>query len=331
MSATGRAPNMADVAKRAGVSHQTVWRVLNDSPLVRETTRARVQAAIAELGYRRNLSARHLATSRSMVIGVLGPASANFGPTSSMYAVEHAVRAAGYHPLLMSAEPDESHSALDRLLDQSAEALVVIAPYRSTVHAIEELNARVPIVVLQAGARAAGSSVAVDQAAGVRAAVDHLVELGHERIQHIAGPADFSDARLRADAFAAQLRRWHLPALPVLSGDWTPESGYLAARRLHETATALFCGNDQMALGAIHALAERGITVPGDVSVLGFDDIPESAHTLPPLTTVHQDFAAVGRLSLQKLLAKVEENDQTTDKTIVPTRLVVRASTGPRR
>src|SRR5215467_12201846 len=145
MTAVDRAPNMADVASRAGVSHQTVWRVLNGSAVVREATRERVLAAVEELGYRRNLAARHLVTNRSMAIGVLGPATAHFGPTSSMYAVEHALRDAGYRALLVSAEPDESRSALDGLLDQSVEALVVIAPYQSTLRAIEKVRAGVPI------------------------------------------------------------------------------------------------------------------------------------------------------------------------------------------
>ncbi len=329
MTAVDRAPNMADVASRAGVSHQTVWRVLNGSAVVRPATRERVLAAVEELGYRRNLSARRLVTNRSMAIGVLGPATAHFGPMRSMYTVEHAVRAAGYHALLVSAEPDESRSALDGLLDQSVEALVVIAPYQSTLRAIDEIRAGVPIVVLQAGATSSGISVAVDQAAGVRAVVDHLLGLGHTRIQHIAGPRDFTDARLRADAFVRHIKRRGLPALPVLYGDWSPESGYRLAQQLDQT-TAVLCANDQMALGAVHAFVEAGRAVPADVSVVGFDDIPESAHMLPPLTTVHQDFETVGRRAVQALLDQLNRREPKKSALIKP-RLVIRASTAVAR
>jgi DNA-binding LacI/PurR family transcriptional regulator len=331
MTAADRAPNMADVASRAGVSHQTVWRVLNGSAVVRPATRERVLAAVEELGYRRNLAARHLVTNRSMAIGVLGPATAHFGPTSSMYAVEHALRDAGYRALLVSAEPDESRSALDGLLDQSVEALVVIAPYQSTLRAIEKVRAGVPIVVLQAGPTSMGISVAVDQAAGVRAVVDHLVGQGHTRIQHIAGPRDFTDARLRADAFVRHIKRRGLPAIPAIYGDWSPESGYRAAQQLSDTsATAVFCANDQMALGAVHAFVEAGRAVPIDVSVVGFDDTPESGHMLPPLTTVHQDFEAVGHRAVRALLEELGGLEPKKLALIKP-RLVIRASTAAPR
>lgn len=329
MSEVRRAPNMADVAARAGVSHQTVWRVVNGIAGVRPATRDRVLAVIDELGFRRNLSARRLVAGRSRAIGVLAPATPNFGPTSSLYAVERAIREAGYHPLLASAEPTDAQETLGFLLDQSVEALVVIAPHRTILRAIGELRSEVVTAVLQAGDTDVGTSVAIDQAAGVRAELDHLAELGHRTIQHIAGPVEFIEAELRRDAFQAEIARRGFEALPVLEGDWSAESGYRVAAHLDPRATAIVSGNDQMAFGVIHALADAGRSVPGEVSVVGFDDIPEAAHSIPPLTTVHQDFAEVGRRAVAALLARLDGEDAAAPP-LEPT-LIVRASTAPVR
>lgn len=328
MTAARRSPSIYDVAVRAGVSHQTVSRVLNGSARIRAETRERVLAAIQELGYRRNAAAQQLATNRSRTIGVLAPAAPDFGPVSTMYAVERAAREAGYHALVTSSEPDpvSVQDALDFLLGRAIEALAVIAPYRSTLDAVAALDQRLPVVVLQTGEAAGGDVVAVDQREGARLVVEHLVELGHERIQHLAGPPDFIEARLRREGFAAEIARHGLAELPVLDGEWSVEAGYLAAQRLDPSATAVFCASDQMALGLIHALSERGRDVPADVSVTGFDDVPEAAHLRPPLTTVHQDFAAVGDRAVASLVARLEGRAVPAAAAIAP-RLVVRGST----
>lgn len=315
---------MYDVAVRAGVSHQTVSRVLNDFPGIRPETRERVLAAIAELGYRPNRAARALATSRSRAIGVLVPATADFGPTSSLHAVERAARDAGYHALITSTETETAavRDNLGFLLDQSVEALVVIAPYRVVLDELGVVPAEVPTVVLQTGDPGAPG---VDQRAGAELAVRHVLGLGHRRIQQLTGPADFLEARVRRDAVAATLAAAGVAVLPHLVGDWTADSGYAAGRDLDPTTTAVVCGNDQMALGLIHALVDLGRRVPGDVSVVGFDDIPESAHSLPPLTTVHQDFGEVGRRAVRDLVARLEGGDAAS--TPVTPELVVRGST----
>ncbi|GAA2090187.1 LacI family DNA-binding transcriptional regulator [Pseudolysinimonas kribbensis] len=340
-----RAPNMYDVATRAGVSHQTVSRVLNGSHGVLPATRDRVLGAIAELGYRRNLAARTLATSRTRAIGVLTPATADFGPTSSLHAIERAVREAGYQSLITSTPVDAEavRASLEFLLGRSVEALVVIAPYRVVLDALAEVADPPPVVALQTGDPADG--VTVDQVAGARLAARHLVELGHRWVQQLVGPDDFVEAGVRRDAAAEVLAAAGLEPLPDLRGDWTADSGYAAAAALDPRATAVLCGNDQMALGLVHALADRGRRVPEEVSVVGFDDIPESAHSLPPLTTVHQDFVEVGRRAVARLLALLEgevapsvgstRSDATEaatsrkDSRVEPW-LVVRGSTAPR-
>jgi DNA-binding LacI/PurR family transcriptional regulator len=327
---SGRTPSIYDVARRAGVSHQTVSRVLNGYAGIRPTTRDRVLVAVDELGYRPNRAARALATSRSHSLGVLVPATADFGPTSSLHAVEQAARDEGFHALVTSTRLDEEsvRASLEFLVAQSIEALVVIAPYRVVTDGLARVPADIPTVALQTGATGTGELVGVDQVAGGRLAARHLLELGHRRIQQLTGPADFLEAAVRRDAVEATLAEAGLAPLPRLAGDWTADSGYAAGALVDPTATAIVCGNDQMALGLIHALADLGRRVPDDVSIIGFDDIPESAHSLPPLTTVHQDFREVGVRAVRHLVARLQGEEPSAEAPIVPT-LVRRASTSP--
>jgi len=319
---------MHDVAALAGVSHITVSRVLNDYPSIRPETRERVLAAIAELGYRRNLAARALVTSRTRAIGVLSPEVAQHGPASSVLAVESAAREHGYHPLVTAAavEHDATVAALEFLLDQAVEALVVIAPHETVLAAIRDLDIRVPLVTLQAPDRPGG--IGVDQAAGARLATEHLIALGHTRIQHLAGPEGYLEAGARRAGFLDAMARAGLVPGEELAGDWSAASGFAAGERLARETTAVVAANDQMAIGLLAALADAGRAVPGDVSVVGFDDIPEAAFVRPALTTVHQDFAVIGRRAVEALLAQLAPEGEATDADArIPPRLVVRGST----
>ena len=320
---------MHDVAALAGVSHVTVSRVLNDYPSIRPETRARVVDAIAQLGYRRNLAARALVTSRSHAIGVLTPAVAQHGPTSSVLAIEAAARAFGYHPLVTSAQADDRESvvaSLEFLLDRSVEALVVIAPHPEILAAIHELDITVPLATLQSPGEQTGLVVGVDQLAGARLATEHLIGLGHRVIQHVSGPANYFEAMARRQGYLDALTASGLAAPPVIEGDWGAGSGFAAAAVLDPTATAVFCANDQTALGLIAALAELGRHVPTDLSVVGFDDIPESAYFRPSLTTVHQDFDGVGRRVVEVLAARLA-GEEVDDRVLLNPWLVVREST----
>jgi len=332
MAQARRNPSMHDVAALAGVSHITVSRVLNDYSSIRPETRERVLAAIAELGYRRNLAARALVTSRTRAIGVLSPEVAQHGPASSVLAVESAAREHGYHPLVTAAavEHDATVAALGFLLDQAVEALVVIAPHETVLAAIRDLDIRVPLVTLQAPDRPGG--VGVDQAAGVRLATEHLLGLGHTRIQHLAGPAGSLEAAARLLGYAEAMGEHETPE--VLFGDWGAASGYAAASLLEPGVTAVVAGNDQMAIGLIAGLADSGRRVPGDISVVGVDDIPEAPYVRPALTTVHQDFELVGRRAVEALLAQLAPAAGPAAAPGVPVatnviapHLVVRAST----
>lgn len=331
MQKATRGPSMHDVAARAGVSHQTVSRVLNDFPGIRPATRERVLEAITELGYRRNLAARTLATGRSQAIGVIFPETPNFGPMSSLYAIQRSALNANFHPLVTTAShsPAAVLEALEFLLGRSIEALVVMAQHPGVVDVVERMvPPDLPTVFVMTGHPRAEHAVAVDQIAGTRLALDHLYQLGHRRIQHIAGPTDFSEARLRREAFAAFVAEHSLEAFPDLQGDWSAESGYQAALRTGPGVTAIASANDQMAQGAIHALTDRGLRVPEDISIVGFDDIPESAHFRPPLTTIHQDFPGVGDQAIAVLVARLRGEGATVPAPLRPW-IVRRASTAP--
>ncbi|MFB2555413.1 LacI family DNA-binding transcriptional regulator [Herbiconiux liangxiaofengii] len=325
-----RAASVFDVAKAAGVSHQTVSRVLNDHPSLRPATRQKVLDAMHELNYRPNRAARALVTSRSRIIGILSTSSGEYGPASSTAAVETAARARGYSVSIANADGLDQASideALNHLVDLSAEGLVVVAPQRQVLQTLSQLSFTIPYVTLQTLSAVDGAELALDQVEGARVATAHLAGLGHRRIGHLAGAADWIDADSRQAGFAAELAAVGLEPGPVVAGDWSAPSGYRAGRELiGQGVTAVFSANDQMALGLLHAAHDLGLVVPRDLSVVGFDDTPEAAHYLPPLTTVRQDFAESGRLALARLL-----DDADPGRSVRP-QLVARASTGaPRR
>lgn len=326
-SESRRSPNMYDVAARAGVSHQTVSRVVNGFGSIRPETRDRVLGAIAELGYRRNLAARTLATSRTRAIGVLAPAVSDYGPTSTVQAVDIAARSAGYHPLITttSDERESILAGLGFLLDQSIEALVVVAPQQRILEAVRQLAITMPIATLQSVEFGSGT-VSVDQSSGARRAMTHLLELGHREIQHVAGPLESFEAAARRTSYQRALDEAGLVAPPIVPGDWSAESGYRAAASIAPGTTAVFSANDQMALGLITGLFERGRRVPDDVSVVGFDDVPEARFYRPALTTVRQDFERIGRVAVESLIRQIE-GGPTERIAPLDAELVVRDST----
>lgn len=301
---------MADVATVAGVSHQTVSRVINNHPAVHPDTRARVLAAIDELGYRRNTAARTLVTRRSGIIGVVTFDTTLYGPASTLYGIEQAARAAGYFVAVASTKSMHQPSVLDaleRLRDQEVEGAIVIAPQREAVRALSTLPRDLPMVAVEGGSGAGLPVVAVDQTLGSRLVVDHLIAAGAPSVWHVAGPGNWLEARSRTTTWRRRLSAAGLPIPEPIFGDWSAASGYDAGKQLAQRrdVRAVFVANDQMALGVLRAFYEAGLRVPEDVAVAGFDDIPESAYFTPPLTTVRQDFAEVGRKSMEMLLHQI--------------------------
>lgn len=327
--ATAARVSMATVAARAGVSGQTVSRVVNGSPRVDPQTRARVEAAMAELGYRPHRAARALRTGRSHTLGLVVTTLATVGNSRMLQATAEAAAVRGYALTVVTAA-DGVEAAFARLADQGVDGALVLNEASALVPAAT-LPPELHLVVVDAPAGAGAAVVHSDHAAGAQAATRHLLDLGHETVHHLAGPAGSFAAAERERGWREALADAGAVPPPVVRGDWSAESGFAAGAALG--ATAVFCANDQMALGLLRAVAESGRTVPSDVSVVGFDDIPEAANFLPPLTTVRQDFPALAQQAVTALTAAVEGDATATDRAapvVVPTRLVERASTAHR-
>ncbi|MCL1869925.1 MAG: LacI family DNA-binding transcriptional regulator [Promicromonosporaceae bacterium] len=326
-------PSIRDVAARAGVSYQTVSRVLNDRTNIRAGTRDRVLEAMHELGYRPNRAARMLATSRSRLIGVVATVNGGYyGPTSIISAIEDAARAGGYAIMLTTPRnlsAAELSSAVEHLLREGVEGIIAVAPQTRAADAMSALADPVPAVILQADGSHGDIGLSVDNELGAGLAVRHLVELGHRRIAVLNGPGDWTEAIARTRGFVRSVHDAGAEVVGAADGDWTAESGYRGFQQLVGCgATAVFCANDQMALGLLHAASDRGLRTPVDLSVVGFDDVPEAAHYIPPLTTIRQDFDELGRRAIAALLARVER-DEPLFRSAIPPRLIVRASTLP--
>jgi len=330
-----RGPAMTDVARLAGVSHQTVSRVLNGHPSVRESTRARVLAAIDQLAYRRNRAARALVSRRTETLGVVAFDTTLYGPASTLLGIEQAAREAGYFLSIVSLKAITRNTvdeALDHLAGHSVDGLIVIAPQRQAAEALAAVPPELPVVVVEGGWAPNLPVVCVDQAGGAAAVTRHLLDLGHPTVWHVSGPLDWLEAESRLQAWRSTLETAGARVPDPLHGDWSPRSGYLAGQRLagRDDVTAVFVANDQMALGLLRAFREAGVDVPGQVSVAGFDDIPEAEFFSPPLTTVRQDFAEVGRRCIQVLLEQIDGRTGQTAPVVVPATFVERASTARR-
>ncbi|MDI6100010.1 LacI family DNA-binding transcriptional regulator [Actinoplanes sp. NEAU-A12] len=326
---------MTDVARLAGVSHQTVSRVLNDHPNVKEQTRMRVRAAIAELGYRPNRAARALVTGRSQLIGVVARNSTLFGPATMLSEFEQAAADAGFAVSVGSVrELDRSSisAVVDRHLDQRVAGLVVIANTASATEALAEIPGDVPVVFIDGDPSSGRPLVTVDQVAGARAATQHLLDAGHETVWHVSGPTDWFDSAGRIQGWKQTLLEAGAEVPPLLSADWSASEGYRTGQMLARMpeVTAIFTANDHLALGILRALHERGRRVPHDVAVVGFDDVPEAAYFIPPLTTVRQAFGDVARAALTLLLGQMRDISSAANQIVVPPQLVIRES-APRR
>ncbi|GAA1314462.1 LacI family DNA-binding transcriptional regulator [Saccharothrix xinjiangensis] len=302
---------MADVARLAGVSHQTVSRVLNGHPYVQEQTRLRVRAAIAELGYRPNRFARALVTGRSQLIGVVAQNTTLCGPASLLAAFEQVAADAGFVVTAHRANVLDRESitrALERHRDQRVAGIVVIAPTTSAHDAVDAVPPGVPLVMVDGDSERSTPLVTVDQAAGAVTATRHLLEAGHRTVWHVSGPPDWFDSADRIRGWRLALESAGAEVPPVVPADWSAASGYRAGQVLARMpeVTAIFAANDHLALGILRAMSERGRNVPRDVSVVGFDDVPEAAYFIPPLTTLRQDFDAVARDALDLLTAQID-------------------------
>jgi DNA-binding LacI/PurR family transcriptional regulator len=326
-----RNPTMHDVARLAGVSHQTVSRVLNGSTNVGADLLQRVQQAIQRLGYTRNSAARALASRRTMSIGVVAYGLAQHGPSVAMIGIADAARQVGYATSLVSLaklDGETVQEALDHLIALSVDGIVVLAPMTEAIEVVRGLTTSVPLVTFECGPANTLTSESINEPLGATLATRHLLELGHHTVWHVSGPEGWLGTDARLDGWRSALVAAGLKVPQPIVGDWSAESGYRAGQRLaHERrATSVFVANDQMALGVLQALYQAGVRVPQDISVVGFDDIPECAFYQPALTTIRLGFAEIGRRCVKRLFDLMGKDPLPLNPPLQPS-LVVRAST----
>lgn len=324
---------MADVAAIAGVSPQTVSRVLRGLSNVTEITRLQVEAAVEQTGYRRTGLARALVTGRSMTIGFLAHETDFYARSSMMLGVQQATRQYGYFVSAAgtsSISPASVTEAIERLRDQGVDGFVIAVPIWDEV-SLRRATGGLPTAVIDGAGSSADDIVVVDQERAGRIATDHLLELGHDTVWHVSGPASWKDASGRTIGWASALRDAGRSEPPVLFGDWSPESGYrngLLLARMPEVS-AVFVSSDEMAFGVIRALTEMGRRVPEDVSVVGMDDIALARYSTPPLTTVRQPFADMGRIAVEHVVALIDDPEAARETLTIQPELQVRGSSGP--
>lgn len=335
-------PSLADVAAQAGVSTQTVSRVVNGTANVLPDTRARVERALAELGYRAHTAARALATGKFGSIGVLCFDLTKFGNLHIVDEVIRQARANGY-AVYLSSVPDATdadlQAAVRGLTDQAVDGLIVVEARILDTPSLR-LPSDLPVVVAEGAQDIPYTAVGVDHAFGARLAVEHLLGLGHSCVHHISGLPDSYPAATRLEAWRNVLKERGRAVPEPVGGDWSAASGYRAAMELlgrgsrtsdraDEPVTAIFAANDQMAAGVLRAAAGLGRRVPGDLSVAGYDDNELAAYLLPALTTVRQDLRGVGRRCVDLLVPALRGGTALTPGHVdlMLPELVVRAST----
>ncbi|MCL1868901.1 MAG: LacI family DNA-binding transcriptional regulator [Promicromonosporaceae bacterium] len=336
MANSRRGASIQDVARLAGVSSQTVSRVSTGAEHVRPDTRARVLEAMDLLGYSPNHAARALRNGAFGAIGLLAHRFERTGEALTTEGVVEAAQAEDYAVTLVDVRRPEAgdwQDAAQRLSHQAIDGLVIIRAETATPESLA-LPAGLAVVVSDSRLVGHYPAVLADQLGGTRAAVQHLLDLGHRTVHHLAGPEDSDPASLRVAGWRGCLEEAGVRAPEPWRGDWTAASGYRVGQRIaaDDDVTAVYCANDEMAIGLVRALHERGRRVPDDVSVVGFDDIALGEFTYPPLTTVRQDFHAIGRELVRLLLDQVRgQTLRTGQRVVVPTQLVVRGTTAPPR
>lgn len=332
MGERNRRATLHDVAQLAGVSHQTVSRVVNRHPNVATATRNRVLAAIRELDYAPNRFAQSLATRRSKTVGIIGYGTGHYGPSQMVAHIADGLKAKGYglvYSAMLELSLDDLRDQISALRDQFVDGVVLITPIGGG-HLVETSGLiRVPFVMIDPMLGEHVPSVVIHQHYGAQLATQHLIDMGHRAICEVTGPMQWTGARQRHEGWLATLRRAGITPGTSVEGDWTAAGGFQAVQGLLRGGarfTGLFAGNDQMALGAMRALREAGLAVPDDVSIVGFDDIPEAAYFEPPLTTVRQDFTALGQQAVELLLDRMAAPEAPAHQRVLYPELVERAS-----
>lgn len=334
MKSSQKTVTLRDVANYSGVSYQTVSRVVNNHANVSEKTRRRVLKSIEELNYRPNRAARSLVTSRSDTIALISFGTTFYGPGQMVSNIMQNAKKNGFRVLPSSLQQlgyKDVKAAIDELHELLIDGIIMIAPVVTDfMSEIGELAGDIPFIQIDVKAKPGIASVVIEQAHGSKLAVEHLIDLGHRQIAEISGPLNWYDAIMRHQSWVDTMEQHGLLHQMSVEGNWSAQSGYEAVQALLDGGaefTGLVVANDQMALGAIAALNERGFRIPEDVSVVGFDDMPESAYFLPPLTTVHQDFEALGAQAVEYLVSLIRNPNTPIHQRVLYPQLIVRNST----
>jgi DNA-binding LacI/PurR family transcriptional regulator len=324
---------MADVARLAGVSAQTVSRTLSGHPNVREHTKAKVLAAVEELGYRKNDAARVLSSGRSHTLGIVVFETMFYSRSAATVGVETAAHRAGYTVSAVTVASMDStaiQAAMTRLSEHNVEGIILALPLVQVNKGIEDLTRAIPTVCTDGSRTASTHVVTVDQHLAGRMATEHLLSLGHETVWHVSGPESWIEAGGRTQGWRETLEASGRFVPPALQGDWSPASGYqngLILGRIPDV-TAVFVASDEMAFGVIRALHELGKRVPEDISVIGVDDIPLAEYCSPSLTTVAQPFGFIGERAVERLIAAIDDPQTPAETELIEPTLIVRSSTG---
>jgi DNA-binding LacI/PurR family transcriptional regulator len=331
-----RAASILDVAAAAGVSYQTVSRVINSHPNVRPATRELVLAAIEELGFRPNRAARVLRGGPARSVTVLTPNTSLYGYQAALQGIEEAARAAGFAVgvrVVESALPQEVADAVTRAVEPGG-SLIVIAYDQAGTMVLDAVPPDIPMAAMvEAPARDLGPErpwVWLDDRKAAVQATRYLLSLGHQTVHYLAIPSSTHTSQRQA-GWREALEEAGAPVPAPLQCGWTPRSGYEAGRVLASDpeVTAVLCGNDDLALGVMRAMHAAGRAIPGDVSVVGFDDTPVAEFLTPPLTTVRLDFNELGRACFALLLALTNRQDALPHARRPEPELIIRESAGP--
>jgi DNA-binding LacI/PurR family transcriptional regulator len=325
---------MKNVAALSGVSYQTVSRVINGMPDVSDQTRKRVQKVMKKVGFRPNMTARQLRSRRSTTVGLVTFATGYYGPSQVLTNSEQCVKELGFGFMfsgIVEESIDEIRRAVDELCAYQVCGILIHLPLQVDLRDLRDLSRNVPFIAVDSDFGFNAPSVIIDNEMGSRIATRHLIERNHEKIAYLQGPPGWRASKLRYQGWQKELKAARLEQGPVLQGDWSAGSGYEATKKMVAKSwgkfTAVIVANDQMALGAIRAFQESGIRIPEDISIVGFDDIPEAGFFGPPLSTMKQDFAALGKLSVHCLVEHLNGGQSGTYK-IQPT-FIERKSTLP--
>jgi LacI family transcriptional regulator len=329
---SARRVTLYDVAARAAVSYQTVSRVINNSTHVAPETRERVLQAIEALDYRPNEAARSLNTRRSQVLQII---TFDIAHNQTVKAMLYTAKQLGYEMAFTAvwdlSSDKEIREQLDGLAARLIDGVVMITPtFDFSYEELVKFCRGIPAVLVGTGPAARAPAVMIDQRYGTNLALQHLLQLGHTRIVEVSGDFRFYDARARHDAYCDFMRAHGLKPGPSVEGNFWAEGGYDGVRQLVRQGahfTAVFCANDETAMGALLALEEHGLRVPEVVSVVGFDDIRTAAFVRPPLTTVQQDFYAMGKEAVEYLVSMIRNPGTTVHQRVLYPRLIVRRST----